>query len=314
VILPTFLVVGAPRCGTTSLHYYLRQHPQICMSAIKEPNFFLFGPRGENYIAEPGILKKSVRSLSEYGQLFRTEPQHRAVGEVSPLYLSVRQAAARILATCGIVQIICLVRSPAERAWSHFLHAFPEFTGDAATAEFARLVRAEMARGPDVDEPYRTRTHLVRTGLYAQQVERYRETFGDDAVLVLLMDDLEAAPAETLADICEFVGVDPDHPFETTKRFNLSGTRAGGAKGAVRQAIRRVQPTVKAILPPKLAGRLGRLRVALDDRATTGPAPIDPQLRAEINEWCRSDIERLSTMIGRDLSSWLEPPSVRLAS
>jgi hypothetical protein len=59
-----------------------------------------------------------------------------------------------------------------------------------------------------------------------------------------------------------------------------------------------------------VAGRLGRLRVALDDRTTTGPAPIDPGLRAEITAWCRDDIERLASMIGRDLSSWLEPPAV----
>ena len=74
-----------------------------------------------------------------------------------------------------------------------------------------------------------------------------------------------------------------------------------------------MQPTVKAVLPPSIAGRLGRLRVALDDRTMTGPAPLDPALRAEINEWCRHDIERLATMIGRDLSGWLEPPRISMA-
>jgi hypothetical protein len=312
VILPTFIVVGAPRCGTTSLHYYLRQHPQICMSAIKEPNFFLFGSAGEAFIDEPNIVRKSVRTIQEYAQLFRRSPQHRAVGEVSPLYLSVRPSAQQILATCGVIQILCLVRNPAERAWSHFLHAFPEHTGDEATRAFADLVHAEMARGPNRD-PYQTRTHLVTVGLYAEQVQHYREVFGDDAVLVMLTDDLESDTPGTLARAAEFIGVDA-HEFETEKRYNISGERPTGAVGAARQLVRRVQPTLKAVLPPSIAGRLGRLRVAVDDRSLKGPAPIDPQLRAEINEWCRADIEQLGGMIDRDLSGWLEPPPVSIAS
>jgi hypothetical protein len=306
VILPTFLVVGAPRCGTTSLHHYLQQHPQICMSTIKEPNFFLFGASGESFIAEPGIVRKSVRTLAEYTQLLRRTAQHQAVGEISPLYLSVRQTAAQILATCGLIQIVCLLRSPAERAWSHFLHAFPEHSGDEATAAFAEMVRAEMARGPDADEPYRTRTHLVRVGRYAKQIQRYRDVFGDEAVLVALTEDLESDTSGTLARICAHIGVDADHEFEADRRYNLSVSRATGVASGARRAVRKVQPTVKALLPPSLAGRLGRLRMAVDDRPMTGPAPLDPALRAEINEWCRDDIERLSTMIGRDLSGWSE--------
>jgi hypothetical protein len=120
------------------------------------------------------------------------------------------------------------------------------------------------------------------------------------------MDDLEIDTAATLARVSGFVGVDATHPFEASKKFNLSGTRPAGVRGAVRQAVRKAQPTIKAVLPNSIAGRLGRLRVALDDRTTTGPAPLDPALRVEINEWCREDIERLATIIDRDLSDWLD--------
>jgi hypothetical protein len=308
LILPSFIVVGAPRCGTTSLHYYLRQHPQICMSAIKEPNFFLFGPAGEAFIGEASIVRKSVRTIQEYAQLFRRTSQHRAVGEVSPLYLSVRPSAQQILATCGLVQILCLLRSPAERAWSHFLHAFPEHAGAEATEVFADLVHAEMARGPNRD-PYETRTHLVTVGLYAEQVRHYRELFGEERVLAMLTEDLESDTAGTLARITDFVGVER-HELETDKRYNISGERPTGLVGAARGAVRRLQPSLKAVLPPSVAGRLGRLRVAVDDRSLKGPAPIDPHLRTEINEWCRSDIEQLAEMIDRDLTGWLDPPRV----
>jgi hypothetical protein len=116
-----------------------------------------------------------------------------------------------------------------------------------------------------------------------------------------------------LARAGAFIGVDA-HDFETEKRYHLSGERPTGVVGAARGAVRRLQPTLKAVLPPAIAGRLGRLRVAVDDRSLRGPAPIDPELQAEINSWCRADIERLGEMIGRDLSGWLEPPPVSMAS
>ena len=69
-MLPNFLVLGAARCGTTSLHYYLAEHPDVCMSSIKEPNYFLFDEAGHPCIDDRRIIAKSVSERSRYERLF----------------------------------------------------------------------------------------------------------------------------------------------------------------------------------------------------------------------------------------------------
>jgi hypothetical protein len=311
LIVPTFIVSGAPRCATTALHYYLQQHPQVCMSAIKEPNFFLFGPRGEPSIAEAPIIRKSVSRAADYGALFRPGPGARAIGDVSPLYLSTRDAAVRIAAACGLIPILCLLRHPADRAWSHFLHAVPTSGHDEATEEFARLIRAEMTLAPG-DELYQTRTHLLRLGLYGEQIEWYESVFGHERVHVLLTDDLFANPSAALEQVANWIGVDhmAELPFE---RVNESGQAPQGAAGVLYRAARAVQPTVKSILPPRVAGSLARRRAQMTGRVVQSMPPLDPSLRSEITAWCSDDVAKLERLIDRDLSAWMAPRQPAIA-
>lgn len=307
VILPTFVIAGAPRCGTTSLHYYLRQHPQVCMSAIKEPNFFLFGPDGRPHIAEAPIIRKSIQKLSEYAALFRPSAATVAIGDASPLYLYTRPTPAQILAVCGIVQVICVLRRPADRAWSHFLYAFPDVGVDDRQAAFAELVDAEMRAGPGY-EPYRTPTHLLRLGRYAEQVRRYQETFGAENVHVLLMEDLNDDRAGALAGICRAIGVDDAFEFDLDQRYNPSGIASDNP--VVRRIVRRITPTVKAVLPPRLAGRLAEVRMGRASASSTAPAPeLDPGIARRIADWCADDVDEVARSIGRDLTGWHEAPA-----
>lgn len=299
--LPTFVVAGAPRCGTTSLHYYLRQHPQVCMSTTKEPNFFLFDAEGEPYIAEPPIIRKSVRRQADYEALFRTTSETAAVGDASPLYLYTEPSPARMQEVCGAMKVICMLRRPAERAWSHFVYAFPEET----PARFAELVETEIAGGPRY-EPYRTPTHLVRLGRYAEQVRRQQGTFGADNVLVLLMDDLNEDRAGTLAAVCRFLGVDDAFAFEAEHRYNTSGTPAASVSGRL---LRKVRPTLKRVLPAGVVAKLAEARVKRSDATLQAAPALDPAVDRRITEWCAADVDDLAGLLGRDLSSWQVAPA-----
>lgn len=300
--LPTFVVAGAPRCGTTSLHYYLRQHPQVCMSTTKEPNFFLFDAAGEPFIAEPPIIRKSVRRQGDYEALFRPTPATVAIGDASPLYLYTQPSPARMLEVCGAVKSICILRRPAQRAWSHFVYAFPEETPN----RFAELVEVEMAGGP-VYEPYRTPTHLVRLGRYADQVRRHQDAFGADNVLVLLMEDLNGDRPGSLARVCRFLGVDDGFEFEAEHRYNTSGAAASTGMG--QRLVRAARPTMKRLLPAAVVARLAEARVKRSD-ASLGAAPeLDPAIARRIADWCADDVDELAALIGRDLSSWQESPA-----
>lgn len=299
--LPTFLVIGAPRCATTTLHYALAGHDQVRMSAIKEPNHFLFSAAGEPSIEERSIITKSVRSRSAYEGLFGRDPNGMAIGEASPLYLYVRDAAPRIREACGPARIVAVVRNPVDRAWSHFLHAFPGISAGDAEGRFAELVEAELVGGPGYT-PYRTPTHLLRLGRYGSQLPSYLDAFGPERVLVLLLEEVERDPAATGACLGNFLGIDPV-PLDAT--YNTSGRTAGGdALGRLRAVVGRVQPLVKAAMPPRVAGRLARLRATVDDRSLH-PVPMgDAVLRARLDEWFADDVASLSELLGRDLSHW----------
>jgi hypothetical protein len=277
------------------------------MSAIKEPNYFLFDAGGDPLIDEQPIIRKSVRRMPEYEALFRPSATTKAIGDASPLYLYTRPAAERIVAVCGVARIVCVLRRPAERAWSHFLYAFPEEPGAERPTRFAELVDTEMARGPDY-EPYRTPTHLVRLGRYAGQVRHYRETFGAENVLVLLTDDLSERPKDVLADLCRFISVDPTFEFTLEHRYNTSGAPPVSRIPVLRRAVRRLQPRVKALLPPRLAGRLAEAKVLRSDSGLAPPPPLDDRIADRIADWCKDDVKELAELIGRDLDDWIERP------
>jgi hypothetical protein len=309
VTLPNFVVAGAPRCGTTSLHYYLRQHPQVCMSTIKEPNFFLFDEGGEPFVAEEPIIRKSVRRQADYEALFRPAPATVAVGDVSPLYLHTPESPGRIRDVCGEdTRIIALLRRPAARAWSHFLHAMSDVPAERRDEAFAELVDAEMA-GTAGDGPYRTRTHLVRLGRYDEQLARYEDVFGADRLLVLLMEDLDADTPGTLRTICSFLGVDPAADLGAQQRYNTTGAGTPTGWSAAKKVLRKVQPALKAALPPRVVAKLAEVRASRLDAGAGDAPPIDPATTRRIADWCAADVEALGRRIGRDLSDWTVDPA-----
>ena len=141
---PNFFVVGAPKAGTTSLYHYLRQHPDIYMSPIKEPRFFSLEARPMNF--EPSYQMRAIRQAEEvheylqgpmvgkcpsgivyewpdYLRLFAAATTERAVGEASASYLWSKTAASAIASRIPRARILMVLRSPAERAFSQYMNA-----------------------------------------------------------------------------------------------------------------------------------------------------------------------------------------------
>ena len=285
--LPDFLILGAARCGTTSLHYYLTQHPDICMSSIKEPNFFLFeqtpdGPRP--CIADRRIIAKSVSDREHYERLF-TKPAV-ATGEASPLYLYTRESPALIRARAPEARLIAIVREPVDRAWSHFVYVNDTLGADTAAA-FAQAVDDELAKGY---EPYRTGTHFLRLSAYAEQLDRYRDQFPAEQMLVLSYDDLVGRTTETLGRICGFLGV-TDVTFDTSVQYNPSSTTR---IARIDRFIRPAYPYLKKALPAAVTGRLarGRARLRATGRGSDAVA-LPPGVRAKLAEHFAPDLEWL---------------------
>src|SRR5437588_7141599 len=170
---PNFLIAGAAKAGTTSLHDYLGQHPDIYMSTFKEPNYFVPGYAYEDW--------------EDYLALFAGARGETAVGESSTGYLYCEESPLRIKSTLGDVKIILILRNPARRAASLYWWMVRE--GYENAPSFADALERESSRARDPDFrancPQFFPDYLYyTTGLYSEQVERFLETFGPDSVRI----------------------------------------------------------------------------------------------------------------------------------
>jgi hypothetical protein len=300
VPFPTFLVVGAPRAATTSMHYYLAQHPEIVMSTTKEPNYFLFdhsGSRPVPFVAnDPRIVAKSVTDTTAYQRLFRVGAQP-AVGEASPLYLYTRETPSQVVSTVPDMRIIAIVREPVERAYSHFVYV-NDTLGERATAAFEAAVEAEQDAP---DEPYRPGSHWLRLGRYRRQLERWLEVVDRSRLLVLSYDDMIGATGDALARTCRFLGVEDSFGFDVATRYNPSTPGGSGRTGAIDRLVKPLRPHLKRVLPPRLAGALAHRRATAHAGGGTR-TEIDPAVRSRLAPYFADDVAWLRTEFGIDLA------------
>ena len=122
--LPDFLIIGAARAGTTALHSYLRQAPDVFMPDAKEPNFFAY--EGQTLAVKgpgAGFINNSLTRLEDYAALFAGAPDGAICGEASPLYLYEPTAPGNIHRHIPDARLVAILRNPVEQAFSHFLYA-----------------------------------------------------------------------------------------------------------------------------------------------------------------------------------------------
>lgn len=289
--LPDLLVLGAARSATTSLHYYLDQHPAITMASVKEPNFFAFDhaqdPPAPLFDAE-AIATKSVTNRAAYEALFAHARPGDVVGEASPLYLYVREAPEQIARVLDRPRFVAVLRNPIDRAYSHWLHIH-RLPAEDAVPGFRVACEAEIAAGTAYS-PYGSGTHVLRMGRYDEQLERYATRFGRGSLLVVDYGEVTGDPQASLDRICDFVGA-ARHAFDTDVQYNRSGVASGRVAAGLSGALRAAQPRLKAALPAPVVRRLGRLR-ATYDRPRAAPA-VPPDLRERLVEWFAPSVERL---------------------
>ena len=193
--LPNFLIIGAAKSGTTSLYQYLRQHPEIFMSAVKETNWFAYEGQRESCYC--------VRTDEKYARLFDGVTAQRAVGEASPQYMKSAVAAERIAGRLPSVRLVAILRDPVERAYSGYLHSL-----------------REAVERRSVDEAMRPGSRYVDHGLYYQQLSRYFERFDLGRINVTLYDDLAADPSVVMRSLYAFLGVDEAFAVDVSTRHN----------------------------------------------------------------------------------------------
>jgi hypothetical protein len=290
--MPNFFIIGAQKAGTTSLYHYLDQHPQIYMSPVKEPHFF------EGMYQEyrwPGFRISPVTDLRDYQALFEGVSDEKAIGEVSTSYLYSEKAPGLIKRSIPDAKLIAVLRNPADRAYSNYLHLVQ--LGLEPLASFADALQAEEGRVRDKWGPM---WYYRRKGFYRAQIERYFDTFGPDQVMVYLYDDLRGHSLDVLRGIFRFLGVDETFVPDTSIKHNTSGlprSRTFYLK------VKKLTARYPGLLERFLGARPYRYAKS---RFFVKPPPFPTELRRELIGSYKEDILELQDLIGRDLSPWLE--------
>ena len=315
--IPNFFIAGAPKCGSTSLYHYLKQHPDIYMSPVKEPSYFAFEARVENFVPEfqerireqmLEVRRQLERGSSEtrnqglvenwtdYLRLFEGVRGERAVGEASVSYLWSKTAAREIAKVNPAAKIVLVLRDPAERAFSQYLHYLSD--GHAAHTFREHLARtgARTSGREGAMGPYYP---FLEFGMYAEQVERFRAYFPADQVRVWLYEDTIAAPEGFLREVFGFLGVDAGFVPDTSKRhYAMEIPKAVG----VTQALRKLglMRMLRDIMPQGLRPGLKRLVYR-----RPGTVMLSAEDRRWLVQYYRKDVERLEGVLGRDLAGWM---------
>ena len=197
---PNFFLLGAGRCGTTTLHSMLRQHPGIFMSAVKEPSFFC------SYFQ---VVKNPV----SYFELFDPRQGETAIGEASHVYLSNPESAAVIRQLFPEARFILIFRNPAERA--HSLYQFCRAAKFEALQTFEQAIDAEEHRFADAEffrncPQYFWNFMYLRSSCYDVQWRRYLDLYPRSNFFPLSLHEFRSEPMLWMRRIYEFLGVDPD--------------------------------------------------------------------------------------------------------
>ena len=316
---PNFIILGAAKSGTTALHNYLGQHPDIFVTLKKEPKFFTFygeTPDTDGTADAEGrqryeyVKRGSIYDLDAYHALFETVADETAIGESSPMYLYCPRSAQRIYEYDPGMKLIAILRDPVERAFSHYMQYSIQVQGDEYLPTFEKAIAAEPIDHPHIWYSFR---HYVRLGFYYRQLQRYFDRFDANQIRVYLYEDLKHDSQQLFQDIFQFLNVDDAFTIDTTRSHNVGAAPKNqlihASLGWINAMANTQNPTLKAVksaIPtPIYRGVSNTVQWVKKRNVTQKPASCAPETRQQLIECYRDDILHLQDLIQQDLSSWL---------
>jgi hypothetical protein len=297
---PNFFIVGAPKCGTTALYEYLRLHPNIFMSTVKEPHFF----------AEDLGSYRRIQTLDDYQNLFvdRTA-NHERVGEASVYYLRSHMAIPKIHEFNPDAKIIAMFRNPVEML--HSLHSQLLYVAEETVPDFEMAWRLQGRRAQGLDLPPRSRgSFLLQYAEFAKfgtQAERLLSTFPPAQVKLILYDDFKLSPKQVYDEVIGFLDLPHDNRTEfprinENKKVRVAWLRNFYRKPppVLRSAFRGLKRAVGGGALTAVAQKLVALNTSKEQRM-----PLSPQFRSELVATFQAEVRRLGRLLNRDLSHWV---------
>ncbi|MBL7856254.1 MAG: sulfotransferase [Cyclobacteriaceae bacterium] len=298
-ILPNLIIVGAAKCGTSSLHNYLEQHPQVFMSKVKEPRFIssqfmppLQGP------GDHKVEKWYVKKFSDYKKLFENSDGYPVRGESSAdTFYFYEKSIPVIKQYLGDPKIIILLRNPVKRSFSAYQHLVRD---QRENLTFEEGLAHEDER---IKNNWELIYHYKAVSLYAAGVKAFLENFKN--VKVVLTEELEKNPQQTMADIFNFLNIETSFTISSEIRYNVSGKPRSQwlhqflFEGHPLRNLMR--PVVRLFLSHETRKRIS-LKV---QEKNLVKMKLNSETRTMLKKYFQTDIEHVQLLLKKDLSHWL---------
>ena len=290
---PDFYLVGAPKCGTTALYEFLRQHPDIFLPETKELLYFGSDLSYPTRLSEDAFLAYYADRRDE-----------RRAGAAHTAYLQSVRAADEIRARRPDADILVMLRDPAEMLPSWHSELLYETVEDIEDFEAALDAEADRRRGLHLTRTARNSyvesLYYSDVAAFSAQVERYFAAFGRSHVLVILHEDLRSDVDATYRGALEFLAVDASFTPEFGVLNSNKVVRSRALQKLYFASSTPGHRAARRLLPKRVRRKLLEANVRREPRAE-----LPAHVRRRLNALFREDVGRLGALIGRDLSGWL---------
>ncbi|MEQ9423715.1 MAG: sulfotransferase [Cyclobacteriaceae bacterium] len=290
MIKPNFLIVGAPKCGTTTLYSNLLKHPDIFLSPIKEPHFF-----GSDL-----SYSEFRQKANKYADLFG-KTDKKVVGEASTWYLYSKTAASEIRAYNPQMKIIIMLRNPVNAAFS--LHSQALFSRNEVLSNFDDALNVEELRLKGKAIPvcaHRTEAlHYTEAYKYSQQISRFAANFKSSQILVIIFEEFINMPHKIMVDVCEFLGVDSKFQFQV----GISNSRKKIRNHFIHKMIQKKNKRLTKLFPIIIRRQMHNLLKQLNSRKAES-YELSESVRNKLQETFIKDIEKTEAILNLKLDDW----------
>ena len=296
--LPTFVVIGASKSGTTSLYFYLRQHPDIYLPKRKELHFFSFPELGLTSFGpgDAAVLSGLCQTWEQYTGYYSDVPDRLAIGDISASYLYYSGSARKIFEKLGLVKLIVIIRNPVDKAYSQYMHLVRE---GLETLSFPEAIGAEAARRK---QGWGDMWRYMESGLCGDRLEEFITVFGKERVKIILFDDFVKNTSSVLTDLFQYLHIDLKVEISTNEIFN----RTGLPRSVFISNILRNSSWLKELIKPLIPINLRyKLRNWLTNINTKDKPELPPELYRDLLNNFRDDIAKVEGLIGKP-TGWLQ--------
>ncbi|MFZ9847540.1 MAG: sulfotransferase domain-containing protein [Flavobacteriales bacterium] len=294
--LPNFFIVGAPKCGTTSLQYYLEQHPDV-----------FFAPKELHFFGEDLNIRNHFNDLAKYQSYFANATQ-KAKGEASVWYLYSQTAPHEIKALVGDAKIIICLRNPVDMIYS--LHGENIYNGYETESDFEKALTLEYGRKSGFNIPssatFNQCLFYKENGLFSAHIERWQQIFGKENVLVVLLDDLKSNALEVTNKTLSFIGVSKLENIDAETQNEAKDFASLGLHQKFKSAKNWEKNLLRLLIPSKKIRERILNKVYQANIKKSAKKTMSPELRNKLTHFYVEDIKATEKLIDRNLNHWMK--------